>query len=370
MIIDSLRRILALIKKEFITIWLDKRSRSMIIALPLLQLFVFANAITMEVKNIDVSVIDRDNSVESRELISRFENSPRFRKFYYAENEQDFKHQIDTQHVQIGLYINNDFSNSIKAQRPVNILIIADGRQTNSAAVAGNYAIQIISGYSNEISKSHGASISPIVRNWYNPNLEYKWYLLTVIVAMLALVITLLLTALSIARERETGTFDQLIVSPLSSFEILAGKTIPPLIIAMSLTCTMVLIVVFFFKIKFMGSILLFLVAVFVSLLSIVGVGLFISSICKTQQQAILGVITFQMPAVLLSGFISPIEDMPVALQYFTYLNPVRFFMLLSRGIFLKGMGVHDVMINLIPLIIIAIITLSIASMTFKRKLD
>ena len=166
------------------------------------------------------------------------------------------------------------------------------------------------------------------------------------------------------------GTIDQLVVSPLSSFEILAGKTIPSLVIAMGLTCFMVLMVVLCFKIKFMGSISIFLLAVFVSLLSIVGVGLFISSICKTQQQAILGVITFQMPAVLLSGFISPIEDMPVALQYLTYLNPVRFFMLLSRNIFLKGMGLADVMINLIPLICIAVITLTLASWTFKRKLD
>ncbi len=368
--IDSLRRIFALIKKEFITIWMDKKSRGMIIALPLLQLFVFANAITMEVKNIDVVLIDRDNSVESRELISRFENSPRFRKFYYVQNIADYKEKIDTQKVQLGLYINNDFSNSIKAQKPVSVLITADGRQTNSASIAGGYASQIINGYNDEISKKIGAEITPVIRNWYNPNLEYRWYLLTVIVAMLALVITLLLTALSIAREREMGTFDQLIVSPLSSLEILVGKTVPPLIIAMGLTCFMVLMVVTFFKIQFMGSISLYLLAVFVSLLSIVGVGLFISSICKTQQQAILGVITFQMPAVLLSGFISPIEDMPVALQYLTYLNPVRFFMLLSRNIFLKGMGVNDVMINLLPLLIIAIITLMVASRTFKRKLD
>ena len=367
---DALRRIFALIKKEFITTWMDKKSRGMIIALPLLQLFIFSNAITMEVKNIDVVMLDRNNSAESRELISRFEHSPRFRKFYYVNNEKEFKEKIDNQKVQIGIYINNDFSNSVKNRKPADVLIIADGRQTNSASIAGGYASQIVNEYNAEISKAEGASINPVIRNWYNPNLDYRRYLLTVIVAMLALVITLLLTALSIAREREVGTFDQLIVSPLSSFEILAGKTIPPLIIAMVLTCFMVLMVIIFFRIKFAGSILLFLISVFVSLLSIVGVGLFISSICKTQQQAILGVITFQMPAVLLSGFISPIEDMPVFLQYLTYLNPVRFFMLLSRGIFLKGMGPEDVFINLVPQIFIAIITLTLASRTFKRKLD
>ena len=211
--------------------------------------------------------------------------------------------------------------------------------------------------------------INLAVRNWFNPNLNYQWYVLTVIVAMLSVVVTLILTALSIARERELGTFDQLIVSPLSSFEILLGKTIPPLCIAMILTCVMTSIVIFVFQVPFNGSIFLLLVSLLISLLSIVGVGLFISSICNTQQQAILSVMTFMMPAVLLSGFISPIEDMPIFLQYLTYLNPVRFFMVLTRGIFLKGMGVADVMTNLIPLIIIAIITLTLASRTFKRKL-
>lgn len=368
--IEYLRRIFALIKKEFITIWKDPKSRGIIIAMPLLQLFVFANAITMEVKNIDVALIDRSNSVESRELISRFEHSPRFRKFYYVNNEKEFQEKIDNQKVQIGIYINNDFGVNVKRKNKSDVMVVADGRQTNSAAIAGGYATQIINAYNSEITGIQGASINPVIRNWFNPNLEYRWYILTVIIAMLALVITLLLTALSIAREREMGTFDQLIVSPLSSFEILLGKTIPPLVIAMGLTLIMTLIVITCFKVPFAGSIWLFLIAILISLLSIVGIGLFISSISKTQQQAILGVITFQMPAVLLSGFISPIEDMPLFWQYLTWINPVRFFMVLTRGIFLKGMGIQDVFANLIPLIIIAIITLSLASWTFKRKLD
>lgn len=367
---DSLRRIFALVKKEFITIWQDPKSRGIIIALPLLQLFVFANAITMEVKNIDIALLDRNNSVESRELVSRFENSPRFRNIYHVQNEKEFKDKIDTQQALIGLYIDNNFSTSIKSKRPVSVSIITDGRQTNSASISGAYASQIITGYNSEFVKIGGASINSVVRNWYNPNLEYRWYMLTIIVSMLAMVLTLLLTALSVAREREVGTFDQLIVSPLNSAEILAGKTIPPMIIAMTLTMIMVFFVVTIFKVPFSGSFLLFMTAILISLLSIVGVGLFISSICKTQQQAILGVITFQMPAVLLSGFISPVEDMPVFLQYFTYLNPVRFFMVLVKGIFLKGMGLHDVIINLIPLVVIAAITLTIASKTFKRNLD
>ncbi len=370
MIRDYLRRIFALVKKEFITIWKDPKSRGIIVALPIMQLLIFSNAATMEVKNIDVAVIDRDKSVESRELLSRFENSPRFRHFYYAENENELKQKLDTQKAQIALYINNDFSSKIKSQKTADILIIADGRQTNVAGIGSGYATQIISSYSAEITQHKGAGINLIPRNWFNPNLEYKWYILTIILAMLSVVVSLILTALSIAREREMGTFDQLIVSPLSSFEILLGKTIPPLIIAMCLTTIMTTIVIFGFKVPFAGSFILLLSSIFVSLLSIVGVGLCISSICKTQQQAILSVMTFMMPAMLLSGFISPIEDMPRFLQIITYLNPVRFFMVLTRGIFLKGMTLADAVSNWIPLLIIATITLTLAGWTFKKKLD
>ena len=377
MLRDFLRRVFALIKKEFITIWNDPKTKGIIIGLPIMQLLIFSNAATMEVQNIDTAVLDRSQSVESSELISRFENSPRFRNFYYVDNEADFKNKLDTQKVQIGLLINNDFARNIKSGKPAEVQVVADGRQTNSASIASGYASQIISGYGTEITPSNingngtmsGAGINLSVRNWFNPNLEYKWYILTVIVAMLSLVTTLILTSLSIARERELGTFDQLIVSPLSSFEILLGKSIPPLIIAMALTMVMTGFVIIFFHIPFAGSFILFMVSIFISLLAIVGVGLYISAVCNTQQQAILSVMTFMMPAVLLSGFISPVEDMPVFLQYITWLNPVRFFMVLTRGIFLKGMGLEDVITNLIPLIIIASITLTLAGRTFKRKL-
>ena len=369
MIRSFLRRVLALMKKEFITIWNDPKSRAIIIAMPLMQLFVFSNAVTMEVRNIDTVVLDRSQSVESRELLSRFENSSRFRKFYYAANENEFQKMLDTQKVQIGININNDFSRNIKSKKGANVQIISDGRQTNSAAIGSGYASQIINLYNAELAGNKSSGLDITVRNWFNPNLEYKWYILTIITAMLSLVTTLILTSLSIARERELGTFDQLIVSPLSSFEILLGKSIPPLVIAMTLTMVMAGIVIVFFHVPFAGSIILFFISILVSLLAIVGVGLYISAICNTQQQAILSVMTFMMPAVLLSGFISPIEDMPLCLQYLTYLNPVRFFMVLSRGIILKGMGIEDVITNLIPLIIIAAITLTLAGRTFKRKL-
>ena len=186
--------------------------------------------------------------------------------------------------------------------------------------------------------------------------------------AMLSMVIVLLLTSLSIAREKEVGTFDQLIVSPLSSTEILIGKAVPAQLLAWLLTMVMLAISVHFFDFPLVGSLAVFLAADFVALLALVGVGLFISSLCRTQQQAILGVFTFQMPAVLLSGFISPIDNMPVILQYLTYLNPLRFFLVIAKGVLLKNMDMYHVLINLIPLALIAVLTLSIAGWTFSLK--
>lgn len=365
------RRIWSLIKKEFLAIWKDPKSRMLIIVPPLLQLLIFANAITMEIKNVDMAVLDRSNSVESRELISRFENSVWFRKIIHVNNEKEIKHNVETQKVQIAMEIGNDFSSNIYAKKPTSVQIIVDGRQTNTASIANNYATQIISDYSRELSfQKQGSIVNVVVRNWYNPNLEYQWFLLVSLITMLALMISVLLTAMSIARERELGTFDQLIVSPLTSFEILVGKTIPPLCISLFLTLFMTSIVVWIFKVPFSGSLGWFLISTFIALLSIVGVGLYISSLCKTQQQAILGVFTFQMPAVLLSGFVSPVEDMPKIFQFIDLFNPIKYFMILSKGIFLKGMQPLDIIANLIPLLLIAAFTLTLAGRTFRRKLD
>jgi ABC-2 type transport system permease protein len=366
-------RIIALIKKEFAVIWRDPKSRLLIIMPPLMQLLIFAHAVTMEVKNIDMVVWDQCQTEQSRELINKFHCSKWFRSIILVDTSDSLKKEINAQRVQLGLIIPNDFSKKIVKKQQTNLQIIVDGRQTNSAAIAGNYAVQIISDYQNELFPTRFNSQPEInleVRNWYNPNLTFLWYTVISLLTILALAITLMLTALSIARERELGTFDQLVVSPLSAFEILVGKTVPPLCISVCLVIFMTTIAITCFHIHFAGSFLIFLVSTVIALLAIVGVGLFISSICTTQQQAILGCFTFQTPAVIMSGFISPIEDMPVFCQYLTYGNPTRFFLAITKGVFFKNMPFHQVFANLIPLMIIAIISLSLAGWMFKRKLD
>ncbi len=366
-------RLWGLIKKEFLTIWRDPKSRMILIVPPIIQFVLFANLLTMETKNIDVVIADFDNSVESRELIAGFKQSRWFGTVFQVDNLKDIETQIKSQKSGLGIIINNDFSRNIKKGKEAPVQVILDGRTTATAAGLSGYTAQIAALYEANSARQHGINPSKINiehRSWFNPNAIYQWYLVISLIEMLALVITLILTALSIARERETGTFEQLIVSPYSAIEILIGKTIPPLGLVLILITGMTGAAIFFFEIPFTGSFPLFLGSAIIALLSFVGVGLFISSITKNQQQAVLGAFAFMMPAILLSGFVSPIEDMPPLFQYITYLNPVRFFLNIAKGIFLKDMMFLDVLSNLVPLILMAIVTLSFAAHTFKRNLE
>lgn len=368
-----IRRIISLMKKEFWIIWKDPKSRALIIIPPILQLILFANAATMEVRNIDMAVLDRCQTLESRNLIDEFVHSRWFSKVIPAQNENQVENLIRTQKVQLALTINSDFSKNLLQNKPTSVQVILDGRQTNAAGIANGYVASIVSQYENEYFPKQTKSVPRInieVRNWFNPNLIFMWYTVVSLIAILATSISLILTALSIAREREMGTFDQLIVSPLSAFEILVGKTLPPLIISIILVTMMLLFIMIFFNIPFRGSFILFYFSLVIYVLSMLGIGLFISSICRTQQQAILGAFTFQMPAILLSGYISPIADMPVFFQSLTWLNPVRFFLVIIKGVYLKAMPAEYVFHNLIPLFCIAILTLSAAGWMFKRNLD
>jgi len=368
-----LRRIIALIKKEFISIWKDPQSRMLIIVPPILQLLIFAHAATMEVRNIDMAVLDRSNTVQSRDLISEFKHSQWFEHVILVDNENQVAQMIRARKVQLALTINTDFATNLMKNKSTNVQIILDGRQTNVASIANGYATSIISQYETEHFPARVKNVPKInleIRNWYNPNLIYLWYTVISLIVILATSIALVLTALSIAREREMGTFDQLIVSPLSSFEILVGKTVPPLVLSLILASVMGAFANIFFHIPFVGSLPLYYCSMVIYLLSVLGVGLFISSICKTQQQAILGAFTFQMPAILLSGYISPIEDMPRIFQIITWFNPVRFFLVIMKGICLKNMPAQYVFQNLVPLMLIAVLTLSAAGWMFKRNLD
>lgn len=359
--------------KEFFSIWRDEKSRYLIILPPILQLVIFAHAATMEVRNLNMAILDNNNTLQSRSLIKKFENSIWFKKILLVQNEKQIEELVKTQKIQMALEIDSEFSKNFLKNKQTNVLIITDGRQTNIAAIASGYATQIITDFENE-QKPQKYKSKPRIkvesRNWFNPNLTFIWYTVISMVAIIGSVSTLVLTSLSVARERELGTFDQLKVSPLSAFEIMVGKTVPALLISVLITSFMGFCAIFFYKIPFTGSIYLFYLSTLIFILSISGIGLFISSICKTQQQAILGAFTFQMPAILMSGYVSPIEDMPKFCQDITLLDPIRFYLIIMKGLFLKAMPASQVFYNLIPLLMISLLTLSVASWMFKRNLE
>lgn len=366
----KLSRLKSLIIKEFYSIWRDKKLRMMIFIPPVVQLLVFSFAVTLDVTNVSMGILDKDNTPISRELTAKFENSPFFGKTFYIKKQSDIKDIVDEQRAIAVLVINEDFSRNLYSGSYPSVQLILDARKTNASQIVAGYAMSIISDFNLEKNLvKHNIQLE--TRSWYNPNLIYCWFTVTMLIGILCMIVTLILTALSLAKEKELGTFEQLIVSPLVPYEILTGKLVVPVFFGLFDATIMLFISMMVFKIPFLGSVFLLYFAMLVFLSSIAGVGLFISSLCKTQQQAILGSFVFVLPAIMLSGYITPIENIrPEWLQDLTILNPLRFFLVIVKGIYLKGMPVTLVLSNLVPLMLIAFMSLTSADWLFRRKLD
>ena len=272
----------------------------------------------------------------------------------------------------MGVHFQSDFSRLFYAGRSPSIEILLDGRKSNAAQIVQGYIISIIDQYNSETATSGAQArkeVSITARNWFNPNLDYIWFTVPSLVVIITLQVSVNVTSMSVAREREMGTFDQLLVSPLGPLEIMAGKTIPAFILALAEATIFVLVAVFIFRIPFRGSLPLLYGSLIVFVASVVGIGLAISSIVATQQQALLCIFTFMMPALLMSGYTTPIENMPDWLQPFTYANPLRYMMIIVKGVFLKSMPAADVIGNIWPMAVIAIFTLTLATWFFRRRL-
>ena len=364
-----LRRIIALLRKEFLSILNNRQSRLLVIVPPLIQLLMFGYAVTMEVKNIEIGIVDKCRTVESRELIAGFASSRWFSKVVPLENTASLRQAVDNQDIDCALIINEDFSRKLKQNTATAVYLILDGRQINSASIINVYVNNIISNYAQSYNNL-APPIEIVIRNWFNPNLDYQQTILAAVFTMLSTLPCLLLTSMSIAREKELGTFEQLTVSPLTSTEILIGKILPPFIIAFAVSILLTGLMRLIFAMPFVGSLWLLIISIAISLVAVSGIGIFISSICKTQQQALLGVFAYQMPAILLSGFISPVEDMPWLMQQLNYFNPMRYYVVISKGLFLKDMSCAAVFSNLWPLACIALITMSVAVRCFKSRLQ
>ncbi|MBN1516708.1 ABC transporter permease [Candidatus Sumerlaeota bacterium] len=365
-----LPRLCSLIVKELLAALKDPKARFLLIMPPLIQTLLFAFAVTLEVNNMTLAVQNLDGGKWSYELIQRLSASRTFTNVIAVESEEQIMRALDEQLAIAALSIPQDFSRAIEAGIPADVQLLLDGRKTNTAQIVAGYTEQIVGALQQELSGGEQGNVVLIERNWFNPNLNYKWFTLPSLVAILSTLIALLVTAMSVAREREVGTFEQLLVSPLRPVEILLGKAAAALLIATLEATGIILIAVYGFRIPFEGSPLLLYSSMIVFLLSIIGVGLFISSLSMTQQQGILGAFTFMVPAVILSGFATPIENMPEWLQFITLGDPLRWFLVIVRGIFLKGMPAADVAANTWPLAIIAVITLSAADILFRKRME
>lgn len=364
-----IQRILALLRKEFLAIFTNRQMRGVLFVPPIIMLFIFGYAVTMEIRNIDLGVYDKANTVESRELVSGYRMSPWFRSVQYYHSTKAVEEGMANRDVNAVLVIQEDFSKVLKSGSFPSVLLITDGRQMNSSALVAGYAGQIVASFQQGGSKQM-MPLSIEVRHWFNPELNYTWTLMASLYAMLSTLSGLLLTAMTVAREKELGTFEQLIVSPLTPAEIVLGKTIPPFAISLVLSMVMIGILHTVFGLPVPGNKGLLLLSVSVALLALIGVAFFISSIVKTQQQALLGIMTFQMPAILLSGFISPVKNMPWIVQQIDMLNPMKYYMVITKGLLLKDMSAGMVFEQLIPLFLIACFTLSFAAYAFQSRME
>lgn len=369
---NSIRNIKALIIKEFLAILRDPKSRIILIGPPIIQTLVFGYAATYDLNDVRFAIYNEDPSAASRELIAAFRGSPHFHEVASITHNEQIKSLIDPKKILLVIHIDPQFSRDLIQSKSAQVQIIIDGRNSNTATIALNYVQSIITAFNKQWAKTHAIGGPPAIiqaRAWFNPNFESRWFFVPGIIGLLTLVVTMMVTALSVAREREQGTFDQLLVTPLTPVQILLGKAIPGFIIGFAEATIIITITVFWFKIPLRGHIVTLYVGLSFFLLSSIGVGLMISSLAVTMQQGLLGAFLFIMPSIILSGFTTPIANMPACIQTLTRANPMRYFLVIIRGTFLEGATFDSLIHQFWPMLIIGVTCLSLAGWLFRHRM-
>jgi ABC-2 type transport system permease protein len=362
-------RLSALIVKELLAAFRDPRARMALVMPPLIQLFLFAYAATLEVSNVPIGVLNQDWGITSEQLIGRFERASAFSEIRRYASLNEAKRAIDRQEVMIVVHIGQDFSRSLAAGQPATVQLLLDGRRSNSAQLVNGYVGTIVRQFSDDFTQGRAEAPSEIVdRSWYNPNREYRTAMVPTLIGILSMTMVLTVVGMSVARERELGTFEQLLVSPLQPLEIVVGKAVPGLIVGLAQGTVIALIVRYGFGIPMAGSPLALFAGLLVFLLAVIGVALFISSLVANQQQAMMGIMVYMMPSMLLSGFASPVQNMPAWLQPVAMASPLTHFMVVMRGVFLRDMPFWLVARQIWPMALIAIVTISAAAWLFRRR--
>ena len=380
-------RIFVILRKELIQALREPRMRVLLFVPPIVQLLVFGFAVNLDVDHARIAWMDMDRTPESRSLRDRFTGSGRFDIVSAPENEEDVQRTLDRGEAQAVVRIPQGFARDTARGRATEVQILIDGTNSNTASLVASYAGEIVAEYSVDLmekqqrvkvlTRSPGSPVSmatPQVtarsRVWFNPDLHSRNYFVPGVIANIIMMVTLMLTALSIVREKEIGTMEQLMVTPVRPIELMLGKTLPFALVGLLDVVLITVAALLVFRIPLRGSFLLLLFCSVLYLMTSLGAGLFLSTISQTQQQAMMGSFFFSTPAFMLSGFAFPIRNMPVAVQYLTYLNPIRYFIEIVRGIFLKGAGVGVLWPQMAALTVYGITVLSLSAMRFQKKLD
>jgi ABC-2 type transport system permease protein len=370
-------RIIALLKKEFGQLFKDRRLLPIIFIAPVLQLTFLGFAASLDVKNISMVVCDLDKSVESRAFIQKFTNSGYFTIEYATEDYGSIQRYIDDNKVTMALVIPPRFGDKVLKGQTASIQVLLDGSEGNTAAISMGYVNQIIVGASTKIltdvvgGKAIGGRVDAQIRAWYNPSLKSRNFMVPGVLVLILLITTTNLTAMAIVKEKEVGTLEQIMVTPIRSYELILGKLIPFTIVGMANVCVVITVMVFGFSIPVKGSVILLFVLTGFFLMTSLGVGLFVSTISRTQQQAMMTAIFFvMMPMMYLSGFVFPIENMPMPLQYLSLGIPMRYYLVVIRSIILKGVGMSTLWPQALMLLLMGFAILSASALRFRKKLD
>jgi len=371
-------RIRAILTKEFKQIFRDPRMKTIIFITPLLQILLFGYAANKDINYVPTAVFDRDNTTESREFLRRFTYSKYFVPEHYINSEKEQTDLLDRGVTSVVIHIDRGFGRDLNAGKDASVQLTFDGTDSNTAMVVMGYAGSVIGEYQKELARKEAQATGKIKnipsvdlrdRAWFNGNLISRNYYLPGVIATIVTMMSLLLSAMAIVKEKEIGTMEQLTVSPIMPIELIIGKLLPFGVIALIQITLITLLGVLWFHIPLRGNILFLLLSTCIYLFTTLGIGLFISTISSTQQEAMMSVFLFYMPTVLLSGFAYPVENMPQVIQWFTVFNPLRYFMVVIRSIFLKGVGIEILWTQLTPLFFMGIVVIGFSALKFRKTM-
>ncbi len=376
-----IERLKQLLIKEFIQVFRDKRTRFVLFGPPLIQMLIFGYAATYEIRHVPTVVLDYDNSQESRELVSRIHATPYFDLQQRAANPQQIRDLIDRGDTTMALRIDAGFAQQLRKGQTARVQVIVDATNSNTALIALGYLNQIAERYAGDYQRDHMQRLAPQLisfapsvtleqRPWYNPNLHSRWFFVPGVIGSLTMIVVINLTAFAIVREREVGTLEQIMVTPIRPIEFILGKTLPFFLIGLADVALIASLGTFWFQIPLRGSAFVLLGGTVLFLLCMLGIGLLISTVSATQQQAMVTAFFFIMPAIVFSGFGFPISTMPQWLQLTTFLSPLRYFLIVLRGVYLKGVGFDLLWPQFAGMAILGVTLLTVSVLRFRKALD